>query len=37
LASKIVDVLGVSFDYLVGKMDIELDQAILDKVVTFQK
>ena len=37
MAAKIADVLGVSLDYLVGKTDIELDQSILDKVVTIQK
>jgi transcriptional regulator with XRE-family HTH domain len=31
MAVKIADVLGVSFDYLVGKTDVELDQAILEK------
>jgi transcriptional regulator with XRE-family HTH domain len=37
MASKIADVLGVSLDYLVGKTDVELDQSILDKVVSIQK
>jgi len=37
MAAKIADVLGVSLDYLVGKTDVELDQSILDKVVSIQK
>jgi hypothetical protein len=37
MAAKIADVLGVSLDYLVGKTDVELDQSILDKVVSNKK
>lgn len=37
MAAKIADVLGVSLDYLVGNTDVELDQSILDKVVSIQK
>ena len=37
MAAKIADVLGVSLDYLVGKMDVDLDQSILDKIVSIQK
>ena len=37
MASKLADALGVSLDYLVGKTDVELDKAILDKVVLIQK
>ena len=37
MASKLADALGVSLDYLVGKTDVELDQSILDKVISIQK
>jgi hypothetical protein len=37
MAAKLSDVLGVSLDYLVGKTDIELDKAILDKIISIQK
>ncbi|PWG78002.1 helix-turn-helix domain-containing protein [Pararcticibacter amylolyticus] len=37
MAAKIADVLGVSLDYLLGKTDVELDQSILDKVISIQK
>ena len=37
MADKIAEVLGVSLDYLVGKTNVELDQVILDKVITIQK
>lgn len=37
VAAKLADVLGVSLDYLVGNTDVELDQSILDKVVSIQK
>lgn len=35
MASKIADTLGVSIDYLVGKIDV--DKTILEKIVTIQK
>lgn len=37
MASKIADTLGVSIDYLVGKIDVEVDKTILEKIVTIQK
>jgi len=37
MAAKLADALGVSLDYLVGKTDVELDQTILDKVISIQK
>lgn len=37
MASKLADALGVSVDYLIGKTDVELDTAILDKVISIQK
>lgn len=37
MASKLANALGVSLDYLVGNTDVELDKAILDKVVSIQK
>jgi transcriptional regulator with XRE-family HTH domain len=36
-AARLADVLGVSLDYLVGRSDVVLDQAILDKVIAIQK
>lgn len=37
MAVQLADALGVSLDYLVGKTDVELDQAILEKIITIQK
>lgn len=37
MASKLANALGVSLDYLVGNTDVELDKAILNKVVSIQK
>lgn len=37
LATKLATVFEVSLDYLVGNTDLELDKAIIDKVVTIQK
>lgn len=37
MAAKLADVLGVSLDYLVGKTDVELDKAILDKIAAIQR
>jgi transcriptional regulator with XRE-family HTH domain len=37
MATRLSDVLGVSLDYLVGKIDIELDKIILDKIMAIQK
>jgi transcriptional regulator with XRE-family HTH domain len=32
MATKIAEILGVSLDYLVGKTDLELDKAMLDRI-----
>jgi transcriptional regulator with XRE-family HTH domain len=37
MAAKLATALDVSLDYLVGNTDIELDRALLDKVVSIQK
>ncbi len=37
MASKLANALGVSLDYLVGNTDVELDRALIDKVVSIQK
>jgi len=37
LAAKLASVLNVSLDYLVGNTDLELDKAIIDKIITIQK
>ncbi|RKR84473.1 helix-turn-helix protein [Mucilaginibacter gracilis] len=37
VASKIADALGVSLDYLVGKAEQQIDQAILNKVLSIQQ
>ena len=37
VASKMAQYLDVSLDFLVGNTDIELDRALLDKVVSIQK
>jgi len=37
LATKLANALEVSLDYLVGNTDIELDKAIIDKIITIQK
>lgn len=37
IVSKLADILGVSVDYLIGKTDVEVDRAILDKVISIQK
>jgi len=37
VASKIADVLEVSLDYLVGKIELELDKSIINRVVEIQK
>jgi transcriptional regulator with XRE-family HTH domain len=37
VAAKLADVLNVSLDYLVGKSAIDVDQALLDKVLTIQQ
>jgi transcriptional regulator with XRE-family HTH domain len=34
---KMAEALGVSLDYLAGKADLQLDQDILNKVLTIQK
>lgn len=37
MASKLSKGLGVSYDYLVGNTDVELDKSLLDKIVSIQK
>ncbi len=37
MISKIADVLEVSIDYLLGKMDMKIDKSLLEKVVSIQK
>lgn len=37
LSTNIADVFRISLDYLVGKTDVELGQAILNKEITIQK
>lgn len=37
MAARIADVLDISLDYLVGKNDQEVDQGIVDQVLTIQK
>ncbi len=37
VASKIADELEVSLDYMMGKTDIELDKAIVNRVLEIQK
>jgi transcriptional regulator with XRE-family HTH domain len=37
VAAKLADVLGVSLDFLVGKSAIDIDQALLDKMLTIQQ
>jgi transcriptional regulator with XRE-family HTH domain len=37
MASKLANALEVSLDYLVGNTDLELDKALIDKVVSIQK
>ncbi|MEN0056405.1 MAG: helix-turn-helix transcriptional regulator [Mucilaginibacter sp.] len=37
VASKIADALSVSLDYLVGKADKQVDQTLLDKVLSIQQ
>jgi transcriptional regulator with XRE-family HTH domain len=37
IASKLANTLEVSLDYLVGNTDLELDKALIDKVVCIQK
>ena len=36
VASKISRILGVSLDYLVGNSDMELDKAVMDRVLEIQ-
>ena len=36
VASKIARILGVSLDYLVGNTDMELDKAVIDRVIEIQ-
>jgi hypothetical protein len=37
MTAKIKVVFKVSFDYLVGNTDLELDKSLIDKVVSIQK
>ncbi|MEM9681280.1 MAG: helix-turn-helix transcriptional regulator [Bacteroidota bacterium] len=37
IAINLADALGVSVDFLVGKSDLQLDQTIIDKILTIQK
>lgn len=37
IAVKLADALGVSVDYLTGKSDLQLDQNIINKILTLQK
>lgn len=37
VATRLADVLEVSLDYLVGKNDLEVDQALVDQVLTIQR
>lgn len=37
MVSKLADILGVSIDYLVGKIDVELSENIIKKIITIQK
>jgi transcriptional regulator with XRE-family HTH domain len=37
LASKLAGILGVSLDYLVGKIDTEINKDILSQLLTIQK
>ncbi|NOW99167.1 helix-turn-helix domain-containing protein [Mucilaginibacter sp. SG564] len=37
VAGKIADALSVSLDYLVGKADKQIDQTLLDKVLSIQQ
>jgi transcriptional regulator with XRE-family HTH domain len=37
MATKLATALSVSLDYLVGKTDVELDNSILEKVISIQK
>ena len=37
IAIKVADFMDVSLDFLVGKVDIELDKSIVEKVMTIQK
>jgi len=37
MATKLADALGISLDYLVGKTDLNIDQSLLDKLLTIQQ
>src|ERR1700759_5548086 len=37
VAANIADALNVSLDYLVGKTDLNIDKALLDKLLTIQQ
>jgi len=37
VASKIADVLEVSLDFLIGKLDIEVDHSLLKRIIEIQK
>lgn len=37
IATRLADALNVSLDYLVGKIDIELEKNLVEKIITIQK
>jgi len=37
IVTKLSDALNVSLDYLVGKVDVELDKNLIEKIITIQK
>jgi len=37
IAIRLADALNVSLDYLVGKIDIELEKNLVEKIITIQK
>ena len=37
IATKLADALEVSLDYLAGKVDLQIDKAILEKILSIQK
>lgn len=37
VASKIADILEVSLDFLIGKVDVEVDNTLLERIIDVQK